>query len=199
MSDATQLFILAGIWTLVAAFLVYFIRNWSARVVVFALVVGIPFWELPYGYYNFSRLCDDEARFLIVEKFPPQSTVCAAYPFVSLHRELLKAGFPEVETKGINGDVRRYVVQDGKVLETSQSALASTYCMTFVNNIQLPWRVLRHEVRIVRAQDERLVARQSRFGWSGMWWQEAMRPVLGNGGTCSADSQLPILALKHGA
>jgi hypothetical protein len=198
MSHTTELFIVAAVWTVVAVFIARTIPNLFARVAVGALLIGIPFWELPYGYYNFAKLCRNEIGLLVIENFPPQEAVCAAYPFVTLHRDLLAAGFSVVETKGFAGDIKRYAIQDGRVVEAPQSVLLSKYCMTFVNNVQLPWRVSRHEVRIMRTQDERLVARQSRFAWGGMWWQEAARPVLGSGGRCSTDPRLPMLALRNG-
>ena len=57
MSDTEQLFVLAGVWVAIAAVIARFISGWPARIVVFTLLVGIPFWELPYGYYNFRELC----------------------------------------------------------------------------------------------------------------------------------------------
>jgi hypothetical protein len=198
MSETAELFILAGIWTFVVVLTARTIKNWPARVVVFAFLLGIPFWEMPFGFYNFVRLCRDDARLRVVEKFPPQERVCAAYPDTSLHRELLAAGFPFVETKGAAGEVRSFFLKDGTAHEVAQSAITSTYCLTFVNNIRMPMRVLRHEVQIVRVSGGDVVARQSRFSWLGMWWQEATSPILGNGGTCAPDPRSPILALRNG-
>ena len=60
MSQTEELFLLAGTWTLIAIFIARFIPNWPGRIAFLAIAVGLPFWELPYGYYNFQRLCREE-------------------------------------------------------------------------------------------------------------------------------------------
>ena len=162
--------------------------------------MGIPFWELPYGYYNFQRLCRAEIGLQVFEKIPQQEIVCADYPYVTFHKELLKSGFTTVEVRGKAGEIKKYSTRpDGGIDETAQERLASNYCLTFLNNNQLTWRVWRHDQLITGARDGHVVARQSRFSWAGMWWQEEARPVLGRGGDCSDEKNRSIVAVRYGA
>jgi hypothetical protein len=200
MNDTEQLFLLAVIWALIAAVIARFIPAWPGRIAFFAMAIAIPFWELPYGYYNFQSLCREDTRPQVFEKIAAQDEVCADYPYVTLHKELLRSGFTSVETRGKAGEIRRYTaMSDGHAIETVQRKINSNYCLTFVNNNRLPWRLWRHDVLIKRTDDNRVVARQSRFNWAGMWWQEEAHPVLGNGGACSSDANQLILALRRGA
>ena len=199
MSDTEQLFVAAAVWALIAAVIARFIPNWPGRIAFFAIAVALPFWELPYGYYNFQKLCREEVGLQVSEKILPQEIVCADYPYVTLHGELLKSGFASVETRSKAGEINRYATRpDGGIEKLEQQKLTSNYCLTFVNNIQLPWRVLRHDQLVARANDGRIVARQSRFTWSGMWWQEDGRPIFGRGGDCSDKGNRSILALRQG-
>ena len=200
MNDTEQLFLMAAVWTVIAAAIARLIPTWPGRIAFFAIAVGLPFWELPYGYYNFQKFCREEMGLRVFEKIAPQEIVCADYPFVTLHRELLGSGFTSVETRGKAGEIKRYSARpDGEISGTAQRVLSSNYCLTFQNNTLLPWRVLRHDQLITRVHDRHIVARQSRFSWSGMWWQEAGRPVLGRGGECSDERNRTILALRQGA
>lgn len=186
MSDTEQLFLMAAIWTLIAAVVALFIPNWPGRIAFLAIGVGLPFWELPYGYYNFRSICRAEARVQVFESIPSQRSVCVAYPFEDAAKDALKAGFENVEVKGKNGDVRRYTAPNASDRrEGGQDRVSVQYCITSATNAKLPWRILRHDHLIQRVSDGRTVARQSRFDWAGMWWQEASRPVLGRGGDCS--------------
>lgn len=198
MSDTEQLFVLAGVWVAIAAVIARFIPGWPARIVVFALLVGIPFWELPFGYYNFQKLCSEQAKLKIFDKIPPQDSVCIDYPDVQFIRVLLKQGFTVVEVPDRFGDIEKRLpdFSPGKV---KSGQFTSPYCVVFASNTPLPWRVLRHDVQIVRARNGHVVARQSQFGWSGMWWQQSASPVLGRGGDCYEDPTAPVVALRNGA
>ena len=76
MSDTEQLFVVAAVWVIIAAVIARFIPNWPVRIAFFVLAVGIPFWELPYGYYNFQNLCREETKLMVIERIPPQESVC---------------------------------------------------------------------------------------------------------------------------
>ena len=199
MSDTEQLFVVAAVWALIAAAIARFIPNWPGRIAFFALAVGIPFWELPYGYYNFQSICNSEARVQVFESIPPQKSVCIAYPLEDAALEVLKTGFESVEVRGKGGDVRRYIAP-GAIdrREGRQERVSAEYCVTSVINIQIPGRILRHDHLIQRVNDGRVVARQSRFAWAGMWWQEAARPVLGRGGDCSESMVRAFDAVRQG-
>ena len=68
MNDTEQLFWMAVIWALIAAAIARFIPNWPGRIAFFTVAVAIPFWELPYGYYNFQRLCSEQRKLQVLRK-----------------------------------------------------------------------------------------------------------------------------------
>jgi len=200
MSHTTELFVMAAVWCVISAVLVRFVTpSWPGRLALFAILVGIPFWELPYGYYAFRALCEKDTAPYIYEKILPQSIVCSDYPFATFHESILAAGYASVEVRDKSGRVLRASKDEsGKIAAVPQRALASRYCMTYADNIPMPWRVSRSEIRVVSIADRRVVAKQSQFAWAGMWWQEATRPVFGRGGGCHGDHRALIYVLKNG-
>jgi hypothetical protein len=188
MNDTEQLFIAAAVWTLIAAAVARFIPNWPGRIAFFAIAVGLPFWELPYGYYNFQKLCREEAGLKIFENISPQESVCADFPFETSAKDLLKFGFSSVEARGKVGDVRKFLNIHGTEMSDRQSGrVTSTYCITFANNNHLPWGMIRHDFLITHADNGHIAARYSVFDWFGMWWQREAKPILGRGGECRSD------------
>jgi len=197
MSDTEQLFILAGIWALISLFVVYFVPGKPAKVTVFLLLVGVPFWELPFGYFNYSRLCSTEAKLQVFEKILPDDNLCIENLDSVLYYKLINSGFRRIEVTGGSDDKIRDA-KGGHVFVTTPHEVKSRYCLRFVNNIKLPQRVLRHDQLIVRTIDGKVVARQSRVHWLGMWWQEAASPVVGRGGRCFEDPFLPLRIVRTG-
>jgi len=198
MNDTDQLFVVAAVWALIAAVIARFIPNWPGRIAFFAIAVGLPFWELPYGYYNFQKLCREETPLKVIEKVLPQDSVCVEYFDLGLYRQLVQAGFSRIEIVGRSDSAKEYAA-NGRVVLTNRQQAKSSYCISFENNISLPWRVLRADTMIERSHDRRIAARQSRIRWDGAWWQQAASPVLGIGGMCSGSLSTPILALRQGA
>ena len=197
MNDTEQLFIAAAVWALIAAGIARFIPNWPGRIAFFAIAVGIPFWELPYGYYNFQKLCREEINLRIGEKILPQDSVCIDYFDLGLYRQLVQAGFTRIEITGRSDNAKEYAAS-GRVFLTNRGQAKSSYCIAFTNNTYLPWRILRADILIEHARERRVVARQSEFYWAGMWWQEQARPVLGRGGVCSKESNDALAVLHRG-
>ena len=197
MNDTEQLFVVAAVWALIAAAIARFIPNWPGRIAFFALAVGIPFWELPYGYYNFQKLCSEEGRLQVFEKILPQDSVCVGDLDSGVYSGLIRAGFLRIEVTGKSDDRKRDSAS-GRIFLTKKQEVKSAYCLEFRANIALPWRVLRSDVLIARANDEHVIARQSQFHWAGMWWQEQARPVVGRGGVCFEDPQRPNDMLRSG-
>lgn len=198
MSDTEQLFIVAAVWTVIAAVLARFVPNWIGRIALFAVLVGVPFWELPYGYFSFRSLCEERAKLLVVEKILPQESVCVNDLDAGLYAQLTKAGFTRIEVSGRSDDPNRYMAS-GRVVMAPKHMLQSKYCLDSVSNIQLPQGMRRSDQLVRRVSDGQVVAKQSRFVWSGMWWQVLAHPMLGRGGMCFDDPSRPSIALRNGA
>jgi len=200
MSDTEQLFLVGAIWTLLAAAIARFIPNWPGRIAFVAIAVGIPFWELPYGYYNFQKLCREDGGLKVMEKISPQENVCADFPFDTAATDLLRFGFSSVEARGKLGEVRKVTSAQAASSDRQPRPATSAYCVTFKNNNHLPWGVIRHDFLVTRSDNGRVVARHSVFDWFGMWWQQMAKPILGRGGECR-DDPIPAIAsaLRKGA
>lgn len=195
MSDTGELFAMAAVWVLVAAVIVRFVPNKWGRIVSFGVLVGIPFWELPYGYYNFQKLCNEEGGLKIFETIPSQNTVCASYPFETSAEYLLKLGFLGVEARDESGRVRRFAKESSDRQATIDGKqISSKYCVTQAFVQGLPWRIQRNEYVIAGALDQRIVARHSDFVWFGTWWQQQTLPILGVGGECRHSDPVKAIA-----
>ena len=201
MNDTEQLFLLAAVWTAIAAVIARFTPNWPGRIAFIAIAVGLPFWELPYGYYNFQKLCSEEGNLRVFAEIAPQKSIFVAYPFDDSARTLHRFGFVSVEARDKAGGVVEFQgAGSASPFQRRATSVSSDYCVTFVNNNHLPWRIYRHDFLIVRANDDVTVARHSAFDWLGMWWQQAALPVLGHGGDCGGDPvRLVMTALRVGA
>lgn len=201
MNDTEQLFLVAIVWALIAAAIARFIPNWPGRIAFFTIAVAIPFWELPYGYYNFQKLCREEGGLKVLEKIAPQEDVCADFPFDISGKDLLKFGFSSVEARTNTGDVHSFFAQPAATPpESSVGHTVSNYCVTFVNNNHLPWGVIRHDFLITHVDSGRIAAKHSVFDWFGMWWQQQAAPMLGRGGACRENPIPPIVSvLRNGA
>ncbi|MCC6212283.1 MAG: hypothetical protein IT513_14700 [Burkholderiales bacterium] len=197
MSDTQQLFILAGVWTIISLFLARLVPSWVGRIVFFTALVGIPFWELPYGYYNFYKLCKWEAKLLVYEKFPPQVSICIDDLYTDVYAILARLEFTRIEVSG-KTNLRESAIANGKLVRVKRGEESSAYCFATVSNIQLPWGILRFDSLVNRASDNRVIARQSGFSWVGMWWQKVLRPIFGHGGHCGAPLENVFLALRTG-
>jgi hypothetical protein len=198
MSDTAQLFIMAGVWTVAAAILAFhYISKWPARIAAFALLVGVPFGELPYGYYNFAKLCRDEATVRAFEKVAPQEFMCIDDLYSDVYRMLVGVGFSKIEFRGgTNIDFRNNAAIHAVRVKRGEEK--SVYCFSTKNNIRLPWRVWRYDHLVHRVVDGRVALRQSGFSWAGMWWQEGASPILGRGGNCGDPLVRLFAAVRNG-
>jgi len=197
MNDTEQLFIAAAVWALIAAAIARFIPNWPGRIAFFAIAVGLPFWELPFGYYNFRLLCNEQGRLQVFETIRPQNSICVGDLDSGSFSGLIRAGFSRIEVTGRSDDPARDL-SSGRVIRIPKREIKSEYCLEYPANKSLPWRVLRNDVLIVRASNDKVIARQSQFQWAGMWWQEQASPIFGRGGVCFEDPQRPNFALRDG-
>ncbi|MEO8145362.1 MAG: hypothetical protein ABI654_14220 [Betaproteobacteria bacterium] len=198
MSETEQLFLMAAVWTVAAAIVARFIPNWPGRIAFFAIAVGLPFWELPYGYYNFRKLCDEETALKVIQKFQPQDSICIEYFDLGLYRQLVQAGFTRIEITSRSDNAKEYA-SNGRVFMTNREQAKSPYCLVFQGNISMSSRIQRSDAVLVRVVDNFPVAKQSDFRWDGTWWQKDTQPILGFGGWCTSSLTAPILALRKGA
>ena len=197
MSDTEQLFVVAAVWVVIAAMLARLIPGWWGKGVFFAALVAVPLWELPYGYFNFQRLCTENANLKVVDKILPQDSVCIEHFDLNLYMALSNAGFARVELTD-HTKVGKSYLNDGRLVLANRENPQSVYCLTFENNIHMPWRILRSDTSIRKARDGSIVGLLSGFYWIGMWWQERARPLLGRGGVCSRAWDAPIRVLREG-
>ncbi len=198
MSDTQQLFALAAIWTVIAFFISRLVANWPGRIALFVALVGIPFWELPYGYYTFRKVCDEQAKLLVFETLLPQESICVLDLGENLYAQLTQAGFTRIEVRGRSDNPQRDISSGRVVLSKQPSEIKSQYCLNFESNVALSNRMLGGAMSVQRVNDGHIVARQSHFVWTGMWWQEMASPILGRGGICFSDPQIAIRAVRAG-
>jgi hypothetical protein len=198
MSDTQQLFALAAVWTVIAFFISRLVANWPGRIALFVALVGIPFWELPFGYYNFRNQCAEKTKLQMLGGISPQKSVCITHFDLSLYRRLIEAGFDRIEVTERADNAREHL-GNGKLVLIAREKASSEFCIAFENNIAQSWRILRADTLIIGARDNRRVAQQSYLRWDGMWWQSVAKPVLGVGGVCHGDLAAPITALRRGA
>lgn len=197
MSPTEELFTIAAIWTLVALGLSWFIKNWGGRVAFVVALVAIPFWELPYGYYTFQKLCLEYAKPKVWEQFNSQESICVDRLDSMLYSNLVRAGFKTIEVTGMTLGALP-ASASAVVSMTSKRATNSTYCLEFVSNIRMHSRMNRHDLKVVRVKDSRVMAEQSGLDWRGMAWQEEFSPLLGRGGQCMSNSGLLFGLLRSG-
>jgi hypothetical protein len=199
MSHTTELFIMAAVWCVISAVIVRFVApGWPARIGLFAILVGVPFWELPYGYFNFTQLCDQHARVIAYEKVVPQESICFEDFYEDVYGTVARAGITQIEVRG-RTNFREKNTTTAQVVRVTRGSEKSLYCYESRANIPLPWRILRHDSLITGAKDGRVVLKLSQFVWSGMWWQEQAAPVLGNGGRCWAPMMHLFEAVRNGS
>jgi hypothetical protein len=197
MSDTAQLFVIACVWTLAAAILAYFIPKWPVKIIVVALLVGIPFWELPAGYYNFRKQCLEQVSWRAFEPIPPQESICVENLDSGLYANLTQSGFSRIEVTGGSDDNKRDRAS-GRVVRTVGKEVKSTFCLGFSNGEFFPWRISRYDLLVTKVGDRRVVGRQGQAIWAGTWWQAAMHPILGNGGMCFEDPLKGLRAIRAG-
>jgi hypothetical protein len=198
MSHTTELFIMAAVWCVISAVVVRFVApGWPGRIGLFAILVGVPFWELPYGYLNFQRYCRDEVGPKIFEPLLPQESICLDSLDVGLFRSLSTVGLNRIELTGESDDPKRDS-KSGKVFVVKRPDIKSQYCLEFKSGVSLPWRITRTDTLIVRVHDRKIAVTQSLYQWAGMWWQVGARPVFGTGGICSDDPLRVLRLVKTG-
>lgn len=190
---------MAGIWCLVSAVACrYFTPSWPGRIGLFAVLVGIPFWELPYGYYNFQQLCETETRPIVYESVPSQDSICLEDLFAEDFWVLRRLGFKRIEFYG-KTNYRKGSENSPEVLRRKPGEGGSSYCYSSVQDVKLPWRARREDHLISRFEDKKVVARLSGVRWRGMWWQEQMSPIFGDGGGCYAPYEQIFSLLRNGS
>ncbi len=197
MNDTEQLLFLAAVWTGIAALIARFVPRWPGRIAVFLVLVGVPFWELPYGLAHFQKLCRDDAKLKVTAKVTPQDSVCIEYFDEGLFSALAKAGFSRVELLEMSRNAEPYL-KDSRLSLAERGKLRSNYCIAFESNVHVAWRIVRDDALVRRSSTGEVVGRQSSFRWAGLWWQHAARPLLGRGGVCDGEWTDLINSVRQG-
>jgi hypothetical protein len=203
MNDTAELFAMAGVWVVIAALIaraVPFTSRWG-KPLMFAALVAILFWELPVGYSHFRRLCNEETKLQVLEKIPPQDSICLEHLNEGFVVHLKKIGFSKIEIIGQNPASQHYLNNPtfkGVLSFSDRGKITSPYCLVTRVNIAVAWDITRADTLIINSQNDRIVARQSQFRWAGLWWQRSASPLLGVGGRCAGDQETPINAFKNG-
>jgi hypothetical protein len=185
MSPTEDLLWMVAVWVAITTGIAYFFSTWTTRVIFVAVAVAIPFWELPYGYYNLRKLCNEQGGLRVIEPIPPQRSICADHPSDSTAQAWLADGMDFVEARDKRGMVTKLTRgPKHSVTRSNADKILSEYCVThaWINN--LPWGIQRGEYVVTKATSQAIVARHSEFSWSGMSWQRAASPILGRGGHC---------------
>jgi hypothetical protein len=167
--------------------------NWG-RVAVVMTALAIPFWDWPYGYYNFRHTCDREGGLRLYEKFEPTTHVFFDYP---IHPEsVIRHGFQTVEYRS-GSEVRRYSA--GERTTSIHKSPVSLIKLSVIPNQEAKANLIRRDYIATRISDSRLLAKYSDFRWEGLWWQRAIAPLLGDGGRCHFPNEQPLLSvMAHG-
>jgi hypothetical protein len=199
MSPTAELFTAAGVWLVVAAFIAYLIPLGSrvAKSLLFVALVAIPFWELPYGYLNFRKECDQATKLSLIETIPSQESICLERFDSVIFARLSEAGFSRVEVAEPAPNAAPFLTQPN-LFVLKRTEMKSGYCVRFMGHSLKPWGIQRSETAVIELKTGKRVAHQSNIRWLGTWWQSKMSPMLGDGGSCNAELSRMLNALRKG-
>lgn len=174
-------------------------RNRGERVSAVVIALLIPFWDLPFGYFNFYRLCSQEGGLHVDKELRAADSILLAESTAYRPEDVLKLGFKTVEFMS-RGQVIRYSSSPAGVLRTTHTQAISPLVYEFSSNKPLPWNVVRSDYEVKRIGDGKILARQTDFGWNGMWWESNFRVQVTSARHCSGvPSKSVLLVLAEGA
>jgi hypothetical protein len=161
------------VWALVR----FALKNNWARAAVVVAALGIPFWDLPIGYYEFQRLCSAEGGLRILKPVAPQERVFFDSMPSQSAEDLLAKGFKVVEIARADGKgIARHEFLGG-IVTKNVAEPESAVRVTIRRNQLLSWNILRDDrIAQFRVNGE-LLARHSTFTWHGGWLKALASPT----------------------
>jgi len=178
----------------VFAYIVVHARNRAEKIAAIVVALAIPFWDLPFGYFNFYRHCSQEGGIHLSKELPPSSAILVDSSSGYTPNQVLRFGFKAVEYEA-SGQIIRYVRESQDIVKSTHAAPISALRVIFAGHKILPWNLTRTDYVVTRLDNGQVVASQTDFQWRGMWWQVASAPLLGDGGRCRRPSDEPMLAV----
>ena len=189
------LLVLGGVAAYVALwwFVISKARNRSERISAIVIALLIPFWDLPISYLKFIKLCSEEGGIHINKDFRPTNSILIAEGTGYRPENVLKLGFTTAEFV-FREQIVRYS-DDGKgIVKSSHTTPNSALKFQFLGQRMLPWRLTRTDYVVTRVDDGQVVARQTDFGWLGMWWEVALGIRFTSGNRCAGVWDRELLA-----
>lgn len=164
-----------GLWYL----LVRALPNRWAKAIVALIALYLPFWDVPYGYYNFRTLCAEEGGVKVFEKVPSQDSIYLDKSVLGAVSYMFKQGYRIVEEQDRSGQIGRWLASDpGRREVVDKASLISTYGMRSELFKRQPWGVSRSDRLIYILQTESIVIRSTYFSWQ-TWISSLGVPGLG--------------------
>jgi hypothetical protein len=178
----------------VFAYVVVHARNRAEKIAAIAVALAIPFWDLPFGYFNFYRHCSQEGGVHVGVNIPPATSILVDSSSRYTPNEILRFGFKVVEYEA-PGEIVRYTRESKGLTKSIHATPMSNIKIKFAGHKNLPWNLIRSDYVVTRLDNEQIVASQTDFQWRGMWWQVSAAPLLGYGSQCLGEKDKPMLAL----
>jgi len=150
-------------------------RNRGEKIAAIVVALLIPFWDLPFGYFHFQRLCNQDGGLRVSERITPQSAICIDGLGYSPN-VLIQDGFQTVEYRNGKGARRHQSRPDGVIESTDVSNLISKYCVSVTYGERFPWNIFRRDLQAIDTSSGKVAARYTTFAWTGSWWKPSGMP-----------------------
>ena len=193
--------VLAGIAIYIAVFwfLVRALEQKWAKGLAILVALAIPFWDLPFGYYNYREHCANDGGLHLRQQFSPVTSILIDPSTGYTADQLLRRGFKIVEVNEASQKITRYVVEGNGIKSENTEKITSSVRIRTHRNQVLPWNVVRHDVVVSLVNGDNVLVTHSGFHWRGVWWQVVGAPMFGTGPFChTRDTDAVLTALASG-
>lgn len=172
-----------GLWYL----LIRALPNRWAKAVVALVAVYLPFWDVPYGYYNFRTLCAEEGGLHVFGKVSPETSVFLDSSALLTEQESAKMigrGFRFIEMRSHDGSNISYSnTSTGQSQTVRISSPVSSYGIRTTMNTRMPWGIVRHDQFLYVLTSDQVLARNTQFHWR-FWLRDKVLAVPGGHHYC---------------
>jgi len=165
----------------------------GVRILTILIALAIPIWDMPIGLLKVHQLCSSEGGVHTDKDLQPTDSILVDENAGIRPADVLKVGFKTVEYISREG-VLRYSMTATGLSSSLHSVPVSTLKYQFGGQKLLPWNLTRTDFLISRLSDNRVVARQTSFGWRGTWWEVASRIQVTSVGACPGVWDKPLLS-----